>query len=151
MMSADKLPKRLSAVLFLLALGLSCTFSSAAQASDAGSLRPQTPPHPSKKSYMEARLNILTKRLDLSDAQRSALRNILEERRQQTLRIRRDPSISGSARIERFRALQDTTVERIRALLTDEQKKKYDPLASRQIQSKPERSVEDWLEATTSK
>lgn len=151
MMSADKLPKRFVAALFLLALGLSCTLLSTAQASDAGSLQLQAPPHRSKKSYMEARLNILTKRLDLSDAQRSALKNILEERQQQTLRIRRDPSISGSARIERFRALQDTTVERIRALLTDEQKQKYDPLASRQIQSTPERSVEDWLKATTPK
>jgi len=150
MMSADNLPKRFAAALFLLALGLPCTLLSA-QASDAASFRQQTPPHRSKKSYIEARLNILTKRLDLSDAQQSAVKDILEERQQQTLRIRRDPSISGSARIERFRALQDSTVERIRAVLNEEQKKKYDPLASRQIQSTPERSVEDWLKATTPK
>jgi len=150
MMSADNLPKRFAAALFLLALGLPCTILSA-QASDAASFRQQTPPHRSKKSYIEARLNILTKRLDLSDAQQSAVKDILEERQQQTLRIRRDPSISGSARIERFRALQDSTVERIRAVLNEEQKKKYDPLASRQIQSTPERSVEDWLKATTPK
>jgi hypothetical protein len=150
MMSTDNLPKRFAAALFLLALGLPCTLSSA-QPSDATSLRQQTPPRRPKKSYIEARLNILTKRLDLSDAQQSAVKNILEERQQQTLRIRRDPSISGSDRIERFRALQDSTVERIRAVLNEEQKKKYDPLASRQIQSTPERSVEDWLKATTPK
>jgi hypothetical protein len=93
----------------------------------------------------------LTKSLDLNDVQQSAVKNILEQRQQQTLRIRRNPSISGSDRIEQFRALQDSTVERIRAVLTEEQKKKYDPLASRQIQSTPERSVEDWLKATTPK
>jgi hypothetical protein len=41
-------------------------------------------------------------------------------------------------------------VEQIRAVLNDEQKKKYDPLAVRRLQPAPEqRSVEDWLEATT--
>jgi hypothetical protein len=62
---------------------------------------------------------------------------------------RLDPSISGSARIERFRALQETTVERIRAILNEEQRRKYDPLASRRVQAAPpRRSVEDWLNAT---
>jgi len=150
MISANMLPKRLAIALLLLVLGMPCTLLRA-QAADAASLQPQTPPHRSKRSYIEARLNILTKRLGLSDAQQSALNNILEDRQQQTLRIRRDSSISGSVRIERFRALQDTTVQRIRALLTDEQKKRYDPLASRQLQSTPERSVEDWLKATTPK
>ena len=49
-----------------------------------------------------------------------------------------------------FRALQDNTVERIRAVLNEEQKKKYDPLAVRRVQPAPDqRSVEDWLKATT--
>jgi hypothetical protein len=65
--------------------------------------------------------------------------------------IRRDPSLSGSTRIERFRVLQEVTVERIRAVLDDEQKKKYDPMAARRTQSTPEHSVEDWLKAPTPK
>jgi hypothetical protein len=150
MTSAAKLTKRCAGALLFLALGLPCTPVSA-QASDAGSLRPQTPTHRSRKSNIDARVSILTKSLGLNDAQQSAVKNILEQRQQQTLLLRRDPSISGSARIERFRALQDNTVERIRAVLNDEQKKKYDPLASRQAQSTPERSVEDWLKAATPK
>jgi non-ribosomal peptide synthetase component F len=152
MTSATKLTKRCAVALLLLALSLPCT-PMLAQASDAGSLGPQAPapPHHSRKSNIDTRVSILTKSLDLDEAQQSAVKNILEQRQQQTLRIRRDPSISGSARIDRFRALQDSTVERIRAVLNDEQKKKYDPLASRQIQSTPERSVEDWLKATTPK
>jgi hypothetical protein len=150
MISVDRLTKCCAVSLLFLALGLPCT-PLYAQASDAGSLRPQTPPHRSRKSNIAARVSILTKNLDLTDAQQSAVKNILEQRQEQTLRIRRDPSISGSARIEQFRALQDSTVERIRAVLNEEQKKKYDPLASRQIQSTPERSVEDWLKTTTPK
>jgi len=145
MTSAARLTKRAGALLLLALLPWTPV---SAQASGAGSLRPQTPHRP-RKSNIDARVSILTKNLDLNDVQQSAVKKILEERQQQTLRIRRDPSISGSARIEQFRTLQDSTVERIRAVLNEEQKKKYDPLASRQVQSTPERSVEDWLKATT--
>ena len=66
------------------------------------------------------------------------------------MRIRLDSSISGRDRIDQFRALQDDTVRRIRAVLNDEQKKKYDPLAVRQIKpAENQRSVEDWIKATT--
>jgi len=93
---------------------------------------------------------VLARSLDLNEAQRAAVKKILEQRQQETLRIRQDPSISGGARIERFRALQDNTVERIRAVLNEEQKKKYDPLAVRGMQPAPQqRSVEDWLKVTT--
>jgi non-ribosomal peptide synthetase component F len=150
MTSAAKVTKRCAVALLLLALEMPCT-PVLAQASDADSLRPQALAHRPRKSNINARVSILTKNLDLDETQQSAVKNILEQRQQQTLRIRRDPSISGSTRIERFRALQDSTIQRIRAVLNDEQKKKYDPLASRQIQSTPERSVEDWLKATTPK
>ena len=99
---------------------------------------------------IDDRVRVLARSLDLNEAQRAAVKKILEQRQQETLRIRQDTSISGGARIERFRALQDDTVERIRAVLNEEQKKKYDPLAVRSIQPAPQqRSVEDWLKVTT--
>ena len=80
------------------------------------------------------------------------MKRILEQRQQQTLQIRLDTSITGSVRIERFRALQETTVQQIRAVLNEEQSKKYDPLAPRRLQPAPEqKSVEDWLKVTTPK
>jgi hypothetical protein len=103
-----------------------------------------------RRPSIDERVKLLAKNLDLNEAQQSAVKNILEQRQRETLRIRRDPSISGSARIERFRALQENTVLRIRAVLNEEQKKKYDPLAPRRLQPAPQqRSVEDWLKATT--
>ena len=99
---------------------------------------------------IDDRVRVLARSLDLNEAQRVAVKKILEQRQQETLRIRQDSSISGGARIERFRALQDNTVERIRAVLNEEQKKKYDPLAVRRTQPAPQqRSVEDWLKVTT--
>jgi len=47
--------------------------------------------------------------------------------------------------------LQEATVQRIRGVLTDEQKKKYDPMAASHNQTTPERSVEDWLKASAPK
>lgn len=94
---------------------------------------------------------MLTKTLELNPQQQAAVKNILVQRQQQTLQIRQDPSISGSERIDRFRNLQVATVERIRAVLNDEQKQKYDPLAAQKVKSTPERSVEDWLKLTAPK
>ncbi|MBZ5685904.1 MAG: hypothetical protein LAP86_12805 [Acidobacteriia bacterium] len=95
---------------------------------------------------------MLARSLELNEAQKVAVKKILEQRQQETLRIRLDSSISGGTRIERFRALQDHTVEQIRAVLNDEQKKKYDPLAVRRVGPAPDqKSVEDWLKVTNPK
>jgi predicted TIM-barrel enzyme len=103
-----------------------------------------------RRARLEDRVKVLAESLHLDDAQQVAVTKILEERQQETLRIRRDASISGSDRMAQFRAIQDRTVVRIRSVLNEEQKKKYDPLAVRRVEPAPEqRSVEDWIKATT--
>jgi hypothetical protein len=107
-------------------------------------------PHRQMRTSIEGQVAQLAKGLELSEAQRSAVQKILEQRQEEVLRMRRDPSISGGARIDRFRALQDRTVEKIRLVLNDDQKKKYDPLAVRRLPSAPEqRTVEDWINDTS--
>jgi Spy/CpxP family protein refolding chaperone len=150
MISAAKLAKYCVGVLLLLALWFDGA-SALAQAPEATTPQPQVNQRPSRRSNIDARVSMLAKSLDLTAEQQSAVKNILEQRQQKTLLIRRDPSISGSARIERFRMLQESTVERIRAVLNDEQKKRYDPMAASHMQSTPEHSVEDWLKATSPK
>ncbi len=86
--------------------------------------------------------------LDLSETQQSEIKKILEFRQVQTRRVRLDESLSGAERISRLGSLQDSTVARIRAVLNDEQKKKYDPRVVRQAQNgSPELSVADWMKA----
>ena len=113
-----------------------------------------SPSHQAHRSHgrptIDDRVKVFASNLDLNEVQQAAVKKILDLRQQETLRIRRDPSISGSARIDRFRALQDDTVQRIRAVLNEAQREKYDPLAVRRIQPEPQqRSVEDWLKETT--
>jgi len=120
----------------------------------AGPARPvRDTPRRQTRPSIDDRVRPLAKALDLNEEQQSAVKKILEQRQQQVWRIRRDPSISGVTRITRidkFRALQESTVEQIRAVLNEEQRKKYDPFAARRLQPAPhQRSVEDWLEATS--
>ena len=126
----------------------------AGSADPAGAAGPAVPAQPTHHGHrhpsLDDRIKVLSKSLDLSEAQQADLKKILEQRQQETLRLRTDPSLSGEARIARFRALQDTTVERIRGVLNEEQRKHYNPLAPRELQPAPEqRSVEDWLKLTT--
>jgi periplasmic protein CpxP/Spy len=114
--------------------------------------RPAPTHHARVRTTLDDRVKVFAKQLDLNDQQQAAVKRILEQRQRDTLRIRQDSLLSGEERIARFRALQDQTVERIRAVLTEEQKKKYDPLAVRRIEPSPDqRSVDDWLKATTPK
>lgn len=117
-------------------------------ANTAGSKRRTPGSH--RRFGIDDRVKALAKNLDLSEAQQAAVKKILEQRQQETMRLRLDSSISGSARIQQFRALQDSTVQKIRTVLNKEQREKYDPLAARRVQPAPDqRSVEDWLKITT--
>jgi hypothetical protein len=162
---------QLCAAMGILVTLLACQL--AAQASEpktapaqdpAPSLQPQTAQSTStsqlstrvhtarRRLTLDDHVRTLAKSLNLTDAQQAKIKKILEQRQQETLRLRSDSSISGSERIDRFRALQDQTVLRIRSVLDDEQKKKYDPLAVRKITPAPDqKSVEDWMKATTPK
>lgn len=120
-----------------------------AQVAGAESPTPQAH-HAHRRPSLDDRVKILAKNLDMDEAQQTAVKKILEQRQQEILRLRTDPALSGEARIEQFRALQGTTVERIRAVLNEEQRKKYNPLAPRELKPAPDqRSVEDWLKLTT--
>jgi hypothetical protein len=115
-----------------------------------------TPAHPAysthRRATLDDRVKALSKALDLSDPQQVAVKRILEQRQAEILRLRQDGSISGEERIGRLRAVQDQTVLRIRAVLNDDQKKKYNPLAVREITPpQGQKTVEEWLKETTPK
>ncbi|HTY63537.1 MAG TPA: hypothetical protein VMG30_14920 [Acidobacteriota bacterium] len=117
-----------------------------AEAPQAGPTRRRTSPQ--RRLSIDERVKAFARSLDLTEEQQAAVKTILEQQQQEILKIRVDPSLTGSAGIDRLRALQEITVERIRAILNEEQKRKYDPLAPRKIPTPPERSVEDWLNTT---
>ena len=137
--------------LCVVAFLLTCLLASplVAQANGAAA-PPAQPAHPThRRANLDDRVKALAAALNLDEAQQVAVKKIVEQWQQETRQLRRDTSIAGSVRIERLRAIQDKTVERIRTVLNDEQKKKYDPLAVRRVAPAPDqKSVEDWLKVT---
>lgn len=148
MMSTSRFKLVCGGTLFVLSLALPLQ--------PAFSETPEEPPpqrHGSvryKRQTLDDKIAVLSKNLELTEVQRASVKKILERRQEETLRIR-DADVPGNVRIDQFRFLQERTITQIRAILTDEQKKKYDPLISRTrpAASTPQRSVEDWIKATT--
>ena len=141
-------------LLLLVALGLPAWVPLAGVQADgltSGSVeaKPQTQtPGRRRMVTIDDQVKRFAESMDLSETQQSEVKKILEFQQVQTRRIRLDGSLSGAEKISRLRVLQDSTVAWIRAVLDDEQKKKYDPLAVRQAQkSSPQPSVEDWMKA----
>jgi hypothetical protein len=102
--------------------------------------------HQYKPLSIDDRVRALAKALDLSEAQKSAVKKVLDNRHNQMVENLRNPSLSSEDRISRVRAINDNTVEQIRATLTEEQKKKYDPMVQgRNPGTAGQSTVEDWM------
>jgi hypothetical protein len=139
-----------------LAMGLPLMLASVFFAQQPEGAGPPIPPRSPRYNYrrvtLEDRVKVLARNLNLDQPQQDAVLKILQGRMEESLRIRRDTSISGGARIEQLRTLQDNTVLQVRAVLNEEQKKKYDPLAVRTREpAADQKTVENWLELTTPK
>ena len=103
--------------------------------------------HPSAKDRLDERVRSLTKALDLSPAQQAQLRKLLLEQREEVKTIWNDTSIPASDRIGATQAISERTADRIRAMLNEEQKKKYGPPPQRP--PRPDGStVEQWMNLT---
>jgi hypothetical protein len=113
---------------------------------------PASAPRPARHSYrrvsIDDQVKGLAENLSLNAEQQASVKRILEQRQRDSLRILQDSPAND--RIGSLRALQLRTAAQIRAVLNDEQKKKYNPLGQRPPQqTSPQPSVEDWIKATT--
>jgi hypothetical protein len=90
----------------------------AAPVQDAASAR-------KKVSPLDRRVMLLARELDLSATQQAQVKKVLEGQREQVARVWNDTSIPAARRVSATQAIGDRTADRIRALLNDEQRKKY--------------------------
>jgi hypothetical protein len=95
---------------------------------------------------LEERVAMLSKALHLDARQQSELRKVLEDQREQVGRVWSDTSVPASYRVLSTQAIADRTADRIRALLNEEQRKRYNP-PKRPHQATPGSapSVEAWM------
>ncbi len=73
-------------------------------------------------------LQSLDKTLKLTDDQKSHIKPILEDRQQKMESLRSDTSLSGRDRWGKMRSIREESNSKIRNLLNDDQKKKFDAL-----------------------
>lgn len=76
----------------------------------------------------EHRMEMLTKRLNLTADQQSKLLPIMTNRQQQIRAIFQDSSLSREDRIAKIQAVRKDSNAKIEALLTDEQKQNFEQL-----------------------
>ena len=153
-----------SVLCVVLTVAAGCSFAADAMIesadSPAKSARPQTQLHaPQTRAQryrngtgLDDRVNTLTKALDLDATQQSGLRKVLEGQREQVARVWNDESAPAAYRVSATRAISNKTADQIRALLNDEQKKKYNPPKPHSTAAgSTGPSVEDWMNKTKPK
>jgi hypothetical protein len=98
---------------------------------------------------LDERVRVFAKGLELDAAQQSQLRKILLGQSEAVRKIWSDQTLSPAERAPATRAASERTGDEIRAILNDEQKKKYNAAAPAAASDKgDQRSVEQWLDAT---
>jgi hypothetical protein len=104
----------------------------------------RAPAHVRAGGSLQHRVDVLAKALQLDARQRTQLAAILESQRQAVTKIWSDPAMLPAERTPATRALQDRTADQIRAILSEEQKKRYNP-PNPQGAAPPSPNVEDWM------
>lgn len=118
------------------------------EASAVDAPRHQAPPRHHSGPSLEERIKTLSQALGLDATQQSELRKALESYREQLGRVSRDPSVPAAYRVGAVQAISEQTIERIRAFLNDEQKRKFHPPPPRDAaQSSPKPGLEAGMNA----
>jgi len=79
----------------------------------------------------DEQLKHMTKELDLSSDQQSQIRPVLQERQQKMQAVFQDQSLSREDRRSKMMAIRQDSEGKITALLTDQQKQKYQAMQER--------------------
>lgn len=88
-----------------------------------------------KQNAIDKRLQSLTKELGLSQAQRAQTKKILEDGQAESLHLWSDQQIAPIDRMVKLRSIRQDAHQKFRALLTEEQRTKYDQIFNREVQA----------------
>jgi len=101
-----------------------------------------------RASPLDRRVMLLAKELGLDATQQAQVKKVLEGQREQVARLWNDRSIPAARRVSATQAIGDRTADRIRALLNDEQRKKYIQPRQRDVAvGTAGGDVESWMNA----
>ena len=110
----------------VLVLACACTQFAIADVQSGKGAGYQSPGnHHRKIDTLDDRVNRMGGRLALTDAQKAAVKTILERGQVMGQRVWTEPNMSGAERIQAFRNIDRQMTVQISAVLTPEQRKKY--------------------------
>jgi hypothetical protein len=120
----------LAAALLLMSISIASVHTAEASAAARATVSPPVPAgHARHRAHLtlDDRVATYTKELNLDVKQQSQLRTLLLQQRELVLKVWNDTSIPAAQRVHATKAIGDATADRIRAMLTEEQRKKYNP------------------------
>jgi len=83
-------------------------------------------------SNIDEQVKILSDQLNLTPDQQSKTKNILIDQHQQAMTLVQDSAMPREQKMEKIHSLRETTIARIRQLLNDDQKPKFDQMIAQQ-------------------
>ncbi|MDQ2832956.1 MAG: Spy/CpxP family protein refolding chaperone [Acidobacteriota bacterium] len=95
--------------------------------------------HHDPAERQEHQLEFLTKKLNLTPDQVTQVKAIDDDTRQQMLAVREDSSVAKPDRHAKMMDIHKASQDRIRAVLTDDQKTKYDAMRAQMEQHREKR------------
>jgi hypothetical protein len=146
---------RAALLLFVVTVPLGCLCARVALAQEQSSrsvVPEQTASPRGQVPGLDSRAKRLAKLLDLTETQQAKLAQILASQHEQIRKLWSDQRVPSEYRVGEMRAINDKTEDQIRALLNDEQKKKYIASHAQQTaHSAEESNLDYWLNATKPK
>ncbi len=100
----------------------------APQTQDQSATQQSSQPAARHQADPNRQIRMLTKRLNLTADQQNQILPILTSRNDQMQSIRNDASLSAQDRRTKMRAIREDADAKVRAVLTDDQKKSYDEM-----------------------
>lgn len=112
-----------------MAMAVLCTGTMLALPMMAQDAAPSAPQGGGRAGRMQAaQLDMLTKKLNLTADQQTQIKAIDEDAMKQMMTLRNDTSLPQDDRRSKMMDIRKSSSDKIRAVLTDEQKPKYDEL-----------------------
>jgi hypothetical protein len=118
---------------------------------EAPGVRAKGPRHPKRltpEQVIDERVRSLTKGLELNEAQQAKLREILQNEHRQLNQVRTASTQAGADRVGMMLAVLERTREEIRAMLNEEQKKKYPAVVPRGSTAPASADLDYWMRRT---
>jgi Spy/CpxP family protein refolding chaperone len=137
----------------LLALTLSTVLGAGAVSMMAQTQDQDSQQHEGRRGHRfdpQQRVNILAKRLNLTDDQKQKVQGIFADTQQQMQSIRDDSSLSREDRMAKMKSLREQTDEKINGVLNDDQKQKYAQM-KQQAQERMQERMKDHGNADSNK